>query len=146
MGGNMGITFRAMINSISDGIYICDSKGYCIVHNDAFLRITGIPINVVGRHVSTLIEDHLISDSVTIAVLHSGKRVSKVISYPSGCDALVTGNPSFDEEGNLVNVVCEVRDLSELSTLKDDLKCTKQLNKQYREILINYGPTVINAS
>ena len=97
-------------------------------------------------HVSTLIEDHLISDSVTIAVLHSGKRVSKVISYPSGCDALVTGNPSFDEEGNLVNVVCEVRDLSELSTLKDDLKCTKQLNKQYREILINYGPTVINAS
>lgn len=146
MSGNMGITFKAMINSISDGIYICDSEGYCIAHNDAFLRITGIPMDVTGRHVKTLIDDHLISDSVTIEVIHSGQRVSKVISYPSGCEALVTGNPSFDEEGNLINVVCEVRDLSELSALKNDLKCSKLLNKQYREILINYGPTMTNAS
>jgi len=146
MSENMGITFRAMINAISDGIYIADSEGYCITHNDAFLRITGIPINVVGRNVRTLIDDNLISDSVTVEVIHSGQRVSKVISYPSGCEALVTGNPSFDEEGKLINVVCEVRDLSELSTLKDELKCSKQLNKQYREILINYGSTVANAS
>lgn len=146
MSGNMGITFRAMINSISDGIYICDYEGYCIAHNDAFLRITGIPMDVTGRHVSTLLDDHLISDSVTLEVIQCGQRVSKVISYPSGCEALVTGNPSFDEEGNLINVVCEVRDLSELSALKNDLKCSKQLNKQYREILINYGPTMSNVS
>lgn len=146
MSGNMGITFRVMINSISDGIYICDSEGFCIAHNDAFLRITGISMDLVGKHVSTLVDDHLISDSVTIEVLQSGKRVSKVISYPSGCEAFVTGNPSFDEEDKLINVVCEVRDLSELNSLKDDLKCSKQLNKQYREILINYGPTVTDAS
>jgi PAS domain S-box-containing protein len=144
MNGNMGITFRAMINSISDGIYICDSEGYCIVHNDAFLRITGIPTDVVGRHVETLIDDHLISDSATLEVIRSGQRVSKVISYPSGCEALVTGNPSFDEEGNLVNVVCEVRDINELSTLKNELKRAKQLNKQYQEIIRNYSP-VTNA-
>jgi len=146
MSGNMGITFQAMINSISDGIYICDFEGYCIAHNDAFLRITGIPINVVGRHVRTLIDENLISDSATLEVIRCGQRVSKVISYPSGCEALVTGNPSFDEEGNLINVVCEVRNLSELNTLKDELKRAKQLNKQYRDILINYGPTGTNAS
>ncbi|OLN29802.1 sigma-54 interaction domain-containing protein [Desulfosporosinus metallidurans] len=146
MSGNMGITFRVMINSISDGIYICNSQGYCIAHNDAFLRITGIPIDVVGRHVKTLIDDNLISDSATLEVIRSGQRVSKVISYPSGCEALVTGNPSFDEEGNLINVVCEVRDLSELSTLKDELKYSNQLNKQYREILKNYDPTSVNSS
>ena len=146
MSGNMGITFRNMIDSISDGIYICNSQGYCIAHNDAFLRITGIPINVVGLNVRTLIDDNMISDSATLEVIRSRQRVSKVISYPSGCEALVTGNPSFDEEGNLINVVCEVRDLSELSTLKNELKCSKQLNKQYREILKNYGPIVTNAS
>ena len=133
------MTFRAMISSISDGIYITDSKGYCIAHNEAFLRITGIPINVVGRNVSTLLDDNLISDSATIDVIHSGQRVSKVIVFPSGCEALVTGNPCFDEEGNLINVVCEVRDLSELNTLKDELKRAKQLNKQYREIIRNYS-------
>ena len=134
------MTFRSMISSISDGIYITDSEGYCIAHNEAFLRITGIPANVVSGNVETLLDNHLISDSVTLEVIRSGQRVSKVISYPSGCEALVTGNPSFDEEGNLVNVVCEVRDLSELNTLKDELKRAKQLNKQYREIIKNYNP------
>jgi len=66
MIGNMGMTFWAMINSISDGIYITDTEGYCIAHNNAFLRITGITINIGGMHVSKLIENHLISESVTI--------------------------------------------------------------------------------
>lgn len=136
------MTFRAMINSISDGIYITDSNGYCIAHNEAFLNITGIRSNVLGRHVSALLKDNLISDSVTLEVLRSMHRISKVITYPSGCEALVTGNPSFDDQGNLINVVCEVRDLSELNTLKDELKRAKQLNKQYREIIKNYSPSV----
>ncbi|HZK55364.1 MAG TPA: hypothetical protein VFC84_14365 [Desulfosporosinus sp.] len=46
----------------------------------------------------------------------------------------------------MINVLCEVRDVSELNKLKDELKCSMQLNKQYREILINYGPIVTNAS
>lgn len=144
MNNPLEMTFRAIINSISDGIYITDSKGYCIAHNEAFLSITGICINVVGRHVSTLLDDNLISDSVTLEVLRSMQRISKVITYPSGCEALVTGTPSFDDKGNLIHVVCEVRDLSELNTLKDELKRAKQLNKQYREIIKNYSPTVQN--
>ncbi|MCO1602271.1 sigma-54 interaction domain-containing protein [Desulfosporosinus nitroreducens] len=138
------MTFRAMISSISDGIYITDSQGDCVAHNEAFLHITGIPINILGRNVSTLIDDNLISDSATIEVIRSGQRTSKIIIYPSGCEALVTGNPVFDNDGKLINVVCEVRDLSELNTLKDELKRSKQLNKQYREILKNYGPAVSN--
>ncbi|MDP4160967.1 MAG: sigma 54-interacting transcriptional regulator [Bacillota bacterium] len=139
MSQNLEMTFRAMINSISDGIYITDSVGNCIAHNEAFLRITGIPINVVGRNVQTLVDDKLISDSASLEVIRSGQRVFKVITYPSGCEALATGNPVFDEKGNLINVVCEVRDLSELNILKDELNRSKQLNKQYREILINYN-------
>ncbi|MDP4160968.1 MAG: PAS domain S-box protein, partial [Bacillota bacterium] len=121
MNQNLEMTFRAMVNSISDGIYITDSVGHCIAHNEAFLRITGIPINVMGRNVQTLVDDKLISDSASLEVIRSGQRVSKVISFPSGCEALVTGNPAFDEKGNLINVVCEVRDLSELNILKDEL-------------------------
>jgi len=144
MSWNLEMTFRAMINSISDGIYIADSEGYCIAHNEAFLRITGILINVVNRNVSSLIDDKLISDSATMEVIRTRQRVSRIVVFPSGCEALVTGNPTFDDAGNLVNVVCEVRDLSELSSLKDDLKRSKQLNKQYREILVNYNPELDN--
>ncbi|WP_158408401.1 sigma-54 interaction domain-containing protein [Desulfosporosinus fructosivorans] len=138
------MTFRAMISSISDGIYITDSNGYCIAHNEAFLRITGIPINVVDRNVSTLIDDNLISESATLEVIRTRQRVSIITVFPSGCEALVTGNPVFDDAGNFFNVVCEVRDLSELNSLKDDLKRSKQLNKQYREILVSYNPALNN--
>lgn len=144
MSWNPEMTFWAMISSISDGIYITDAKGYCLAHNIAFLNITGIPINVVGRNVSMLLEDNLITDSAANEVIRSGQRASKIIRYPSGCEALVTGNPVFDEEGNLINVVCEVRDLSELNALKDEVRRSKQLNKQYREILKNYSPVVYN--
>jgi len=144
MSWNPEMTFRAMISSISDGIYICDSEGYCIAHNDAFLRITGIPINVVKRNVSTLIDDNLISESATKEVIRTRQRVSIITVFPSGCEALVTGNPAFDDAGNLINVVCEVRDLSELDSLKDDLKRSKQLNKQYRDILVSCNPALNN--
>jgi PAS domain S-box-containing protein len=140
------MTFRAVISSISDGIYITDSEGYCIAHNEAFQRITGIPVNVVGRNVRTLVDDGLISESATLEVIRNRKRVSKVTIFPSGCEALVTGNPSFDSSGNLNNVVCEVRDLSELNALKDQLKRAKQLNKQYREVIRNCSPIVTNVS
>ncbi|SFG62983.1 PAS domain S-box-containing protein [Desulfotomaculum arcticum] len=140
MRQDLEITFKAMINSIGDGIYMTDSEGYCIAYNEAFLRITGITNEIMGQHVSTLLVANLISDSVTIETIRSRQRVSKVIIYPSGCEALVTGNPVFDEHGNLVNVVCVVRDLSELNALKDELKLTKKLNKQYQEILKNFSP------
>lgn len=140
MSQDLEITFRAMINSISEGIYMTDSEGYCIAHNEAFLRITGITTEILGQHVSTLLKAGLISDSVTIETIRCGQRVSKVIIYPSGCEALVTGNPAFNEHGNLINVVCVVRDLSELNALKDELKLTKQLNKQYQEILKSFSP------
>lgn len=142
MSWNPEMTFRAMIRSISDGIYITDSEGYCIAHNEAFLRITGIPINVVKRNVSSLVDDKFISESATMEVLRTRQRVSIITVFPSGCEALVTGNPAFDDAGNLINVVCEVRDLSELNSLKDDLKRSKQLNKQYREILVSCNPAL----
>ena len=144
MSWNPEMTFRAMISSISDGIYITDSKGFCIAHNEAFLRITGIPINVVEGNVSSLIDDNFISESATMEVIRTRQRVSIITVFPSGCEALVTGNPAFDDEGNLINVVCEVRDLSELNSLKDDLKRSKQLNKQYREILVSCNPALYN--
>lgn len=140
MNWNPEMTFRAMISSISDGIYITDSEGYCIAHNEPFLRITGIPINVVNRNVSSLVDDNFISESATMEVIRTRQRVSIITVFPSGCEALVTGNPAFDDAGNLINVVCEVRDLSELNSLKDDLKRSKQLNKQYREILVSCNP------
>lgn len=142
MSHELEITFSAMIDSLSDGIFMTDSDGCSIGYNEAFLRITGLPNDILGRNVSELLEEDLISDSVTIEAIRCRQRVSKIIIYPSGCEALVTGNPAFDEHGKLTTVVCVVRDLSELNGLKDELKRSKMLNKHYQEILRNFGPSL----
>jgi len=67
-----------------------------------------------------------------------------MVVFSGGCETLVTGNPTFDDAGNLINVVCEVRDLGELNSLKDDLVRSKQLNKQYQEILVSCNPALNN--
>ena len=131
------IQLRAVINSITDGIYLTDSTGTCIAYNYAFKRITGIDIDVIGKNISYLIKNNLISEAVTLETINTQRHVSKIIKYPSGCEALVTGNPIFNENGELVAVVSTVRDITQLNTLKDELKKSKRLTEQYRAALKN---------
>jgi PAS domain S-box-containing protein len=136
---NLETQLRAVIESISDGIYMTDSEGTCIACNSAFKKITGISEDVVGKHVTYLLQNNMISESVTLATIASRKHVSRVIKYPSGCEALVTGNPVFDEKGELLAVVCVIRDLTELNTLKEELSKVQNLAEQYLETLKKLG-------
>lgn len=126
----------AVIESINDGVYMTDANGTCILCNQAFERITGLKSKVVvNKHVTYLLENNLIYEAVTLETLSKKQRVSKMIKYPSGCEALVTGNPVFGEKGELVAVICTIRDLTELNALKEELHLSKQLTRRYRETL-----------
>jgi PAS domain S-box-containing protein len=135
MSLNLETQLKAVIESISDGIYMTDAEGTCIASNSAFMRITGIQNDVVGKHVTYLLQKNVISDAVTMETISTRQHVSKIIKYPSGCEALVTGNPVFNQEGELIAVVCTVRDLTELNTLKEELVKSKNLAEQYLETL-----------
>jgi len=54
---NLETQLRAVIESISDGIYMTDSEGTCIACNSAFKKITGISEDVVGKHVTYLLQN-----------------------------------------------------------------------------------------
>jgi len=132
---------KLIIESMSDGVYMTDGKGICIASNTAFKKITGIKEDVVGKHVTYLLNHNIISTAVTPETISTKNRIVKIIRYPSGCEALVTGNPVLDEKGNLLAVVCIVRDLTELNALKNELKSANKLAKHYIETLKNLnGP------
>ncbi|NLB87717.1 MAG: sigma 54-interacting transcriptional regulator, partial [Syntrophomonadaceae bacterium] len=46
---------------------------------------------------------------------------------------LVTGNPIYDQEGNLVRVLVNCRDLTELNKLKQEIEQAQRLNKHYQD-------------
>ncbi len=139
MGSHLETKLKAVIESITDGVYMSDANGTCIACNYAFKRLTGINIDLVGKHVSYLLDHNLISEAVTVETIATRRHVSKVIKYPSGCEALVTGNPVFDTNGRLISVVAIVKDLTELNALKDELKKSKGLAQQYMKTLKSFN-------
>lgn len=126
---------QAVIEAINEGIFITDVNGICIYCNNTFYAVTGLQENVVGKHVSWLVKKSLISDAVTLETLRNKRHVSKMITYPSGCEALVTGNPVFDNGGELIAVICILKDLTELNALREELEASKKIAQRYRKSL-----------
>lgn len=129
---------QAIIDSSNDGIYITDGTGFTVRVNSAYERISGIRASeVVGRHMADLVKNGYISESVTLRVLEN--RLSETIlqRMRNGKVVIVTGNPVFNEEGEITMVVTNVRDITELNNLQEKLRETSGLTRGYQQALTN---------
>jgi PAS domain S-box-containing protein len=123
---------EGIIESVSDGLYITDGIGNTIRINSAYEKITGIGSKeVLGKHMKELVEEGVYSQSVTLLVLEEEEPVTIMHEIKTGKEVLITGNPVFNEAGEIVRVVTTVRDMEELNSLKEELEETKKLSKQY---------------
>ncbi|WP_374720770.1 sigma-54 interaction domain-containing protein [Peribacillus tepidiphilus] len=125
-----------IMNSSYDGIYVTNEKGDTMWFNNAFLKISGIKAaDLLENNVNQLLEKNLIPNSCVINVLKTKEPYSTIIDYVNGKKALVSANPIFDVEGNLMNVVANVRDITELTDLKEKLEETIALNRLYESVI-----------
>lgn len=124
----------AVIESSYDGIYITDRNGVTIRTNSAIERITGIPKEYyLNKNVDALVKRGILEKSVTAKVIESKRSVSLVQLNHMGKETLLTGNPVFDEKGEVASVVTNIRDLSDLNHLQNALREAKELNKSYQK-------------
>nr|WP_263327370.1 sigma 54-interacting transcriptional regulator [Neobacillus sp. Marseille-Q6967] len=124
----------AIIENSYDGIYITDREGITIKTNSAIERLTGIPKEYyIGKKVDALMKRGILKNSVTHRVLEKKRSVSLVQQNFLGREVLLTGNPVFDEQGEIQSIVTNIRDLSELNDLQAALKKANKLNNSYRE-------------
>ncbi|MBM7661962.1 PAS domain S-box-containing protein [Bacillus mesophilus] len=127
----------AIIESSYDGIYITDKFGNTLKTNSAIERITGIPKHYyLGKNISHLMKRGILEESVTLKVIEQKKTVSVVQKNFNQKETLMTGNPIFNEEGEIEKVVTNIRDLSDLNQVNKELVKVQQLNEQYKEELI----------
>lgn len=127
----------AIIRSSFDGIYVTDGNGNTLMINEAYSRITGIKAqDVVGRNMRDLVATGVYDRSVTLLVMERRETVTLTQEIKiTGKTVLVTGNPIFDEKGDLFRVVTNVRDITELNLLKQEVKEAQRLSLQYQEQL-----------
>ncbi|WP_018133404.1 sigma-54 interaction domain-containing protein [Effusibacillus pohliae] len=126
---------KLVLESLFDGIYIADRHGTGVFVNRAYERITGIPREkLLGKTMRQVVEEGIVSNSVTLKVLEEGKPVTIRQRVETGKEILVTGNPVFSAEGELLWVVTNVRDVSELSMLYEQLQSNQaELSKHQRD-------------
>jgi PAS domain S-box-containing protein len=126
----------AVINSSYDGLYITNGNADTLFCNKAYLRISGLKAeDFAGKNIRELMRQGTIKQSCTLEVLQTRKHVTMMQEFSNGRTAIVTGNPVFDESGQIILVVTNARDITELNDLREQLEGTKNLAARYRDEL-----------
>lgn len=127
---------NSVIQSSFDGIMETDAKGNVLILNDAYVRITGISrAELMGKNEIDLIRDGYYDCSVSLMVIEKGATVTIEQKLKTGKKLLVTGNPVFNERGELIRIITNVRDLTELEQLRQDMEQAQELSRHYQEEL-----------
>jgi PAS domain S-box-containing protein len=115
-----------------DGIYITDGEANTIFLNKAYEKITGMKKKeMLGNNMKYLEKNNCISKSATLLVLNSKKSITIEQKFKTGKNVLVSSNPIFDEDGNIIMVVTNVRDVTDLYELKEQLEKKEKLAEKY---------------
>jgi len=122
-----------VLNSISDGVTVCDCDGKILFQNDNDIEIVGI--DLMGRYAKDVIAEGLMSDSISMKVIESKEKVTILQTFINGKCLLVSGKPIFDEHGELQYVVAITRDMTQLKLLEKEVKNLEVQNENFKNKL-----------
>ena len=128
---------EAIFESSFDGLYITDGKANTIRVNTAYERITGLKReDLLGRNMIDLVREGVFDHSVTLDVLEQRDQVTIMQKIKSDKHLLVTGTPIFDDEEKIALVVTNVRDITLLNDVRDQLEESRRLSSRYYQSLL----------
>ena len=130
--GRQGNWFEVIFESSYDGFYITDGNAITLTLNKSYETISGLrKEEMVGRSMAELVASRVISGSGTLLALERRESVTMEQQFKTGKRAIITSTPVFDSESNIVMVVTNVRDVTELYSLKEQLEQSEERNRLY---------------
>ncbi len=126
----------AIINSTSEGLWICDGDANVLRINPASERLNGIRAEqVVGRNMRDLVAEGLFDRSATLEVIKARAPVN-MLQARQGRKLVLTGNPVFDDAGKLIRVVVNERDITEIDGLQRELEEQEAMRERFRDQML----------
>lgn len=127
---------RFVIESSYDGIVIARKDGTIERVNASYERITGIKKHeIVGKRGKDLVAQGALSEYLTDRVIEAKGPVAVVQHYKNGQSAILIGSPVLNITGEIAKIVFNVRDITEVHLLKEQLKEKTALTERYlREV------------
>lgn len=123
---------RMMLNFSYDGLTYTNQDGIIIFNNEAYCRITGINNKqIIGKSIYDLAQEGFPISQMALGVFKTRETLSEVIRYKnSDKEVLVTIVPLYDDENIFRGIVGNVRDLTSLNKLREELTL---INAKYSE-------------
>ncbi len=114
---------EAVFDSSYDGLWITNGEGKVLRINRAHERLVGLTADqVVGKNMEDLIKEGLVTRSVSLKVIAEKRRVTSLSTTRIGKKCLVTATPVFAEDGTVIRVITNTRDITELELLRTRLE------------------------
>jgi PAS domain S-box-containing protein len=122
----LGDELDSLLENSYDGIIIADQERVLRV-NSSFGRITGLaPSLLVGKRITDLDgERHVCLAAVQEVIRlsrHHKKSLTVRRSLNTGNEIFVTGSPVYDRHEQVTRLVLNIRDITELKNLEDQIK------------------------
>ncbi|MFJ5770863.1 sigma-54 interaction domain-containing protein [Psychrobacillus sp. NPDC093180] len=118
--------FKNAMDHFYDGVFITDKEGKIIYVNEAYTKMAGLKYeDVVGQYVEELESKGIFKNSVSPEVRRQKKVVSSIGKSKNGVDMLITGKPILDKNNELIFVVVNQRDISDLELMRHALEITE---------------------
>ena len=120
-----------IIELSADGLVSVDRNGNILRLNQAYKRILGIKDeDFIGKPAKLLVKKGYMPELVSPLVLKH--RIPKNIFVSiRNKEVLLTGRPVFNDKGELTRVVANIRDLTKLNSMKNELRKYHELTNRY---------------
>ncbi len=125
-----------IFDNLNDGIYITDKNAVTIYANEAYQRISGIPIDdVIGKHMQFLLERGYIDRSGTLVALETKQMVSFEQRYKDDNKAQITSFPLINEDGEvdlIISIIIDAYNNAQISkkTVNNSSPFSRVLNSE----------------
>ena len=125
-----------IIDSSSDGLWICDADANVIRINPASERINDISAqDVIGHNMHDLVNERIFDRSATLEVIRT-RAVVNMLQQRLGRKLITTGTPVFDAAGQIIRVVVSERDITEIDNMQRELEEQETIKDQFRHQIL----------
>ncbi|WP_136523870.1 sigma 54-interacting transcriptional regulator [Geomonas ferrireducens] len=125
-----------IIDSSSDGLWICDADANVVRINPASERINNVQAkDVVGRNMRDLVNQRVFDRSATLEVLRTRSRVN-LLQSREGKKLITTATPVYDSAGRITRIVVSERDITEIDDLQRELEDQEAIKDQFRNQML----------
>ena len=120
--------FQAILDALSDGVYISDVTGKTLCVNRMYEQLTGLRReDIEGCDVRDMVRNGIFDSILNPEIVETRKPATKVQHLKDGKTLVLSGYPVFDEEGKLCFVVTFARDITILTNLNEQVGHQKSL-------------------